>query len=118
MCSSSVPASRDADSESKPAKSRDAVAELIPAAIGLLEEESRVHVLLIGRGKFAKNRFAGAVGVGVLVHVVRGGQLVRTHLVETRGGDQVALAVDLPGDGGVHGADFVVTAGSRRRSRI
>ena len=55
---------------------------------------------------------AGAVGVDVIRHVVSLVEHVLAHLVEGGGGDEVALAVDVPGDGAVRGADGVVAGGA------
>ena len=52
------------------------------------------------------------MGVEVVGHVVALGLHVGAHLVEGGGGYHVALAIDLPGDGRVLGADLVVTAGT------
>jgi len=52
------------------------------------------------------------VGVEVVGHVVALGLHVGAHLVERRGRDHVALAIDLPGDGRVLGADLVVAGGA------
>ena len=52
------------------------------------------------------------MGVEVVGHVVALGLHVGAHLVEGRSRDHVALAIDLPGDGRVLGADLVVTAGT------
>ena len=55
---------------------------------------------------------AGAVGVDVIGHVVGLLKHVLAHLVEGGCGDEVALAVDVPGDGAVRGADCVVAGGA------
>ncbi|CAJ1959179.1 unnamed protein product [Cylindrotheca closterium] len=52
------------------------------------------------------------MGVKVVAHVTTLGLHIGTPLVEERGRDHVAPSVDLPSDGGVSGADFVVTGGS------
>mmetsp|Transcript_14916 Transcript_14916/g.34522 ORF Transcript_14916/g.34522 Transcript_14916/m.34522 type:complete len:408 (-) Transcript_14916:79-1302(-) len=54
----------------------------------------------------------GSMGVEIVGHVVALFHHVGAHLVKGRGRDQVALAVDLPGDGGVRGTDGVVTRSS------
>eukprot|EP00968_Pinguiococcus_pyrenoidosus_P014734 scaffold1342_cov204-Pinguiococcus_pyrenoidosus.AAC.3 len=64
------------------------------------------------------DEFPGAVRVEVVRHVVALGLHVRAHLVEGRRGDQVALAVHLPRDGRVGGADLVVAGGSCGGSRV
>ena len=60
-------------------------------------------------GKVVGNKSSGTVGIEVVGHVVTLFHHIGTHLVEGRGGNEVALAVDLPGDRGVRGADVVVT---------
>ena len=52
------------------------------------------------------------MGVDVIRHVVTLLEHVLAHLVEGGGGDEVALAVDVPGDGAVRGADGVVAGGA------
>ena len=61
---------------------------------------------------------AAAVGVQIFRQVVLLGLHVGTHLVERRGRNHVALAIDLPGDGGVARADLVATGGSGRGSGV
>ena len=58
------------------------------------------------------DELAGAVGVEVVGHVVALLLHVVAELVEAGGADHVAAAVDLPGDGGVDGADLVVASGA------
>mmetsp|Transcript_5818 Transcript_5818/g.12396 ORF Transcript_5818/g.12396 Transcript_5818/m.12396 type:complete len:325 (-) Transcript_5818:210-1184(-) len=53
-----------------------------------------------------------SVCVEIVGHVVALFHHIGAHLVERRGGDGVALAVDLPGDGGVRRANGVVTGGT------
>mmetsp|Transcript_12826 Transcript_12826/g.50118 ORF Transcript_12826/g.50118 Transcript_12826/m.50118 type:complete len:442 (+) Transcript_12826:1725-3050(+) len=62
--------------------------------------------------EFVGDVLAGAVGVDVIRHVVSLVEHVLAHLVEGGGGDEVALAVDVPGDGAVRGADGVVAGGA------
>ena len=71
-----------------------------------------VAVGLVVGGQLVGDELAGAVGVQIVGHVVALRLHVGAHLVEGRGGDEVALAVDLPRDGGVLGADLVVAAGA------
>ena len=52
---------------------------------------------------------AAAVGVQIFRQVVLLGLHVGTHLVERRGRNHVALAIDLPCDGRVGGADGIGT---------
>jgi len=66
-------------------------------------------VLVVVGGMFVGNKLSGTVRVQVAAHVVALGLHVGTHLVEGRGRDHVALAVDLPGNGSVRGADLVVS---------
>jgi len=56
------------------------------------------------------DQFTGAVRVDVHRHVVALAHHVSAHLVERRCRDEVALPIDLPSDGGVLGADRVVSA--------
>mmetsp|Transcript_19194 Transcript_19194/g.41570 ORF Transcript_19194/g.41570 Transcript_19194/m.41570 type:complete len:290 (+) Transcript_19194:265-1134(+) len=57
------------------------------------------------------DKLAGAMSMQIATHVITLHLHVKTHLVETRGTDHVALAVHLPGDGGVLRAHLIV-AGS------
>mmetsp|Transcript_5435 Transcript_5435/g.7706 ORF Transcript_5435/g.7706 Transcript_5435/m.7706 type:complete len:273 (+) Transcript_5435:155-973(+) len=58
------------------------------------------------------------MSVKIITHVITLGLHVSTHLVETRCRNKVALAVNLPGNGRVLGANFVVTACSCGRSSV
>ena len=73
---------------------------------------TKLAVGLVVGGELVADQSTGSVGVEVVGHVVTLGLHVGAHLVERRGGDHVALAIDLPGDGRVLGADLVVTAGT------
>ena len=64
------------------------------------------------------DEFTGSMGVQIVGHIVTLLLHVVTKLVEGRGTDHVALAIDLPGDGSVLGADFVVTACSGSGSSV
>ena len=70
------------------------------------------EVVPVVGAEFVGDVLAGAVGVDVIRHVVSLVEHVLAHLVEGGGGDEVALAVDVPGDGAVRGADFVVAGGA------
>ena len=59
------------------------------------------RLLHVVGGVGVRDDLAGAVGVEVVGHVIALRLHVRAHLVEGGGGDEVALAVHLPGDGGV-----------------
>mmetsp|Transcript_15073 Transcript_15073/g.63431 ORF Transcript_15073/g.63431 Transcript_15073/m.63431 type:complete len:399 (-) Transcript_15073:195-1391(-) len=70
------------------------------------------EVVPVVGAEFVGDDLAGAVGVDVIRHVVTLLEHVLAHLVEGGGGDEVALAVDVPGDGSVRGADGVVAGGA------
>ena len=70
------------------------------------------EVVPVVGAEFVGDVLAGVVGVDVIRHVVSLVEHVLAHLVEGGGGDEVALAVDVPGDGAVRGADFVVAGGA------
>lgn len=70
------------------------------------------EVVPVVGAEFVGDVLAGAVGVDVIRHVVSLVEHVLAHLVERGGGDEVALAVDVPGDGTVRGADGVVAGGA------
>ena len=70
------------------------------------------EVVPVVGAEFVGDVLAGAVGVDVIRHVVSLVEHVLAHLVEGGGGDEVALAVDVPGDGAVRGADGVVAGGA------
>merc|ERR1719199_609991 len=70
------------------------------------------EVVPVVGAEFVGDDLAGAVGVDVIRHVVSLVEHVLAHLVEGGGGDEVALAVDVPGDGAVRGADGVVAGGA------
>ena len=67
---------------------------------------------------FAVDKLSRTMGLQVVAHVVSLGLHIGTHLVERRGRDHVALAIDLPGDWGVGRADLVFTGGSGGGSRV
>merc|ERR1719199_1602900 len=70
------------------------------------------EVVPVVGAEFVGDDLAGAVGVDVIRHVVTLLEHVLAHLVEGGGGDEVAHAVDVPGDGAVRGADGVVAGGA------
>jgi len=74
-------------------------------------------VLVIG-DKLGVDKFSGSVGVKIVAHVAALRLHVSAQLVKGRGGDQVALAVDLPSERRVCRADFVVAAGSGGGSSV
>jgi len=83
------------------------------AAKGCVDAKRQPSDLLqVVGGEVISDKFARSVGVEVARHVIGLGLHVSAHLVETRGGDHVAGAVDLPSDGSVLGADLVVAAGT------
>jgi len=86
-------------------RGRDLSTELAPA-------------LLVVSDVLVSDEFTGSMGVQIGGHIVTLLLHVVTKLVEGRGTDQVALAIDLPGDRTVRGADFVVTACSGAGSGI
>ena len=65
-------------------------------------------VVVVVGSQFVRNGLASTVGVKIARHVVSLLQHVVTQLVERRGRDHMALAIHLPGDGRILGADFVV----------
>ena len=73
---------------------------------------AELAVGLVVGGELVADEGTRAVGVEVVGHVVALGLHVGAHLVEGGGRDHVALAIDLPGDGRVLGADLVVAGGS------
>mmetsp|Transcript_39847 Transcript_39847/g.90382 ORF Transcript_39847/g.90382 Transcript_39847/m.90382 type:complete len:697 (-) Transcript_39847:88-2178(-) len=83
----------------------------------LLEKRLLAALLVVG-GDAVRGGDAGAVRVDVGRHVVGVGQHVLAQLVEARGGDQVARAVDLPGDGRIARAFLVVARGAGGRARV
>mmetsp|Transcript_29982 Transcript_29982/g.87529 ORF Transcript_29982/g.87529 Transcript_29982/m.87529 type:complete len:419 (-) Transcript_29982:68-1324(-) len=85
---------------------------LTPSQPTHLGGRTELAVGLVVGGELVANEGAGAVGVEVVGHVVALGLHVGAHLVEGGGRDHVALAIDLPGDGGVLGADLVVAGGA------
>ena len=85
-------------------------------SVALLATELAVG-LVVG-GELVADQSTGSMGVEVVGHVVALGLHVGAHLVEGGGGDHVALAIDLPGDGRVLGADLVVTAGTGGRAGV
>jgi hypothetical protein len=64
--------------------------------------------VVVGR-MFIGNQLSRAMGVQILSHVVPLGFHIGTHLVKSRGRDEVALSVNLPRDGSKLRADLVVT---------
>merc|ERR1719201_296714 len=78
----------------------------------IVENDNLGAILLVVRGELVGGGDARAVRVEVARHVV----LLRLHVlaqvVEGRGRDDVALAVDLPGDRGVARAHVVVARGA------
>jgi hypothetical protein len=84
----------------------------------LIVVELAAATLLVVRDVLVGDKFAGSMGVQIAGHIVTLLLHVVTKLVEGRGTDQVALAIDLPGDRSVRGADFVVTARSGSGSSI
>lgn len=83
-----------------------------------LSTELAEPALLVVSDVLVSDENTGSMGVQIGGHVVTLLLHVVTKLVEGRGTDQVALAIDLPGDRSVLGADFVVTACSGRGSSI
>mmetsp|Transcript_5246 Transcript_5246/g.12505 ORF Transcript_5246/g.12505 Transcript_5246/m.12505 type:complete len:404 (+) Transcript_5246:259-1470(+) len=69
-------------------------------------------------GQMIGDKLSGTVSVKVVGHIVTLFHHVGTHLVEGRGRDEVALAVDLPGDRRVRRADGVVTGGTSGGSGV
>ena len=65
-----------------------------------------------------RDGFTSTVGVDITIHVVTLLQHIVAQLVKRRCRDHVALAVNLPGDGGVLRADIVVTAVTGGRSGV
>merc|ERR1711981_557132 len=74
--------------------------------------------LLVVSDVLVSDENTGSMGVHIAGHIVTLLLHVVTKLVEGRGTDQVALAIDLPGDRSVRGADFVVAARSGSGSSI
>ena len=69
-------------------------------------------------GQMIGDKLSGSVSVKVVRHIVTLFHHIGTHLVERRGRNEVALAVDLPGDRSVRRADGVVTGGTSGGSRV
>ncbi len=68
--------------------------------------------------QMVSDKLSGTVSVKVVGHIVALFHHIGAHLVEGRGRNEVALAVNLPSDGRVRRADGVVTAGSGSGSGI
>lgn len=83
-----------------------------------LSTELAEPALLVVSDVLVIDEFTGSMGVHIAGHIVTLLLHVVTKLVEGRGTDQVALAIDLPGDRSVLGAEFVVTACSGSGSSI
>lgn len=83
-----------------------------------LSTELALPALLVVSDVLVIDEFTGSMGVHIAGHIVTLLLHVVTKLVEGRGTDQVALAIDLPGDRSVLGAEFVVTACSGSGSSI
>mmetsp|Transcript_19046 Transcript_19046/g.33545 ORF Transcript_19046/g.33545 Transcript_19046/m.33545 type:complete len:88 (+) Transcript_19046:162-425(+) len=73
--------------------------------------QSRISCVIVGR-VLVQDYFACTMGMEIRVHVVALFLHHLAHVVKGGGRDQMARAVDLPSDGGVLGADCVVTGGS------
>merc|ERR1712051_801412 len=93
--------------------SMDVVVEL-----GVRGLSTELAALLVVSDVLVSDEFTGSMGVRIVGHIVTLLFHVVTKLVEGRGTDHVALAIDLPGDRSVLGADFVVTACSGSGSSI
>merc|ERR1711981_478606 len=83
-----------------------------------LSTELAEPALLVVSDVLVSDEFTGSMGVHIVGHIVTLLLHAITELVEGRGTDQVALAIDLPGDRSVLGADFIVTACSGGGSSI
>jgi hypothetical protein len=73
---------------------------------------------VVVRGKVVSNKWARSMGVQVIGHVIALGLHVSAQLVEGRSTDQVALAVNLPCDGGILRANFIVTRSTSGGSSV
>lgn len=78
---------------------------------------SELALVVVG-GQVVGDQFARSVGVNVVGHVVTLVQHIVAHLVEGRGRNEVALTVNLPGDGRVGRADRVGALGTSGRSGV
>ena len=76
-------------------------------SIGSIVSNKRVH-----------DQLATSVGVEIILHVITLEQHILTELVKGGGTDHVALTINLPGDGSVLRAHFVVTGGSSGGSSV
>ena len=79
--------------------------------VSLREMRARLActVVLVVRSDLILGDLAGAVRVEVIGHVVTLRLHVSAHLIERRGGDEMARAVHLPRDRGPHRANIVVS---------
>merc|ERR1711981_772037 len=94
------------------------VVELAVRGIDFSSTESTALALLVVSDVLVSDENTGSMGVQIVVHIVTLLLHVVTKLVKGRGTDHVALAIDLPGDRSVLGADVVVTACSGSGSSI
>lgn len=93
------------------------VVMVVVMSMGVVVEPAEPALLVVS-DVLVSDENTGSMGVQIVGHIVTLLLHVVTELVEGRGTDQVALAIDLPGDRSVLGADFVVTACSGGGSGI
>ena len=91
---------------------------VVELALGGTDLSTELAALLVVSDVLVSDQLTGSMGVQIVGHIVALLLHVVTKLVEGRGADQVALAIDLPGDRSVLGADFVVAACSGGGSSI
>ena len=88
---------------------------VVVVSVGL--EVAVLALLVIGDERIL-DKNTGSVGVQIVGHVITLGLHVVTELVEGRSTDHVALTIDLPGDRGVLGANFIITGSTGGGSSV